>query len=205
MRIPQSLRVTSAALAIAIAALGLRPALAPGVLSAQEAVSATQPPVARDSLESRVRLRMAQIVKTQLGLSDRQVRQLLLATRRFEGPRAALFAREREVRNALRDEIESRDTTRQQQVATLLDQMLQLQRERLDLIEAEQKELATFLTPVQRARYFGMEEQIRRRVMELRDQQRPGGMAPDGPPGGRRPLGPGNRPPGGGARRPPTR
>ncbi|MCC7000825.1 MAG: Spy/CpxP family protein refolding chaperone [Gemmatimonadaceae bacterium] len=176
--------------AVAIAMVGM-PVVA---LSAQQAVSGNAPPMSRDSIDTRVRLRIAQIVKSQLGLTDRQVRQLMLTNRRFEAQRVELFEQEREVRTALRDEIESRDTTRQVQVSELLDRMLKLQRDRLSLLEAEQKELATFLTPVQRARYFGLEEQIRRRVMDLRDQG-----PPDGAPGGaRRPMGPG------GGRRPPA-
>lgn len=186
-------------LAVAVLALPL------SVVPAQQSVSGTAPPIPRDSLENRVRLRMAQIVKSQLGLTDRQVRQLMLTNRRFESQRVELFRQEREVRNALRDEIESRDTTRQAQVGELLDRMLQLQRDRLALLEAEQKELSTFLTPVQRARFFGLEEQIRRRVTDLRDQGPPD-RGPGGPSGARRPDGPGGggRPPAGGARRPPT-
>jgi periplasmic protein CpxP/Spy len=182
---------------VLVAAVFAAPLASP--LAAQQAVSGNAPPMARDSLESRVRLRMAQIVKTQLGLTDRQVRQLMLTNRRFEAQRVALFQEEREVRNALRDEIESRDTTRQAQVGELLDRMLQLQRDRLALLESEQKELSTFLTPVQRAKYFGLEEQIRRRMMEMRDRSPEGGPGGPGGPGGvRRPLGPG------GGRRPPA-
>jgi hypothetical protein len=123
--------------------------------------------------------------------------------------------RERQVRAGIREELDLADTTRQAQVARLLDQMLVIQRQRLDLIEAEQKELATFMTPQQRARYFGMQEQIRRRVEEMREQggrgappgggvRRPGGVLgpPGGAPGGTRPPGGvrgGVRPPGAGA------
>lgn len=154
------------------------------------------PPVERDSLEAQVRQRMAQMLRSQLGLNDDQMRRLAATNRRFERQRIALVTQEREVRMGLRDEIESGDTTRSTQVSALLDRMILLQRQRLELLEAEQKELASFLTPVQRARYFGMEEQIRRRVMEMREQQmRRGG--PDGP--RRPPIGPANR----GTRRPP--
>jgi hypothetical protein len=196
----QAFSVVTCAVALAFVATFAMPLASP--LAAQQSVSGNAPPMARDSLESRVRLRMAQIVKTQLGLTDRQVRQLMVTNRRFEARRVALFQEEREVRNALRDEIESGDTTRQVQVSALLDRMLQMQRDRLALLESEQKELATFLTPVQRARYFGLEEQIRRRVMDLRDQGPPDG----GPGGARRPMGPGGggRPPAGGGRRPPA-
>jgi len=153
------------------------------------------PPPPRDSLEAMVRQRMAQVVRTQLGLNDDQMRRLQTTNRRYERQRIALVEQEREVRLGLRDEIESGDTTRSAQVAALLDRMMAIQRQRLALLEEEQKELATFLTPVQRARYFGMEAQIRRRVMEMREQ----GMR-RGTDGGRRPIG---APPTRGVRRPP--
>ncbi len=156
------------------------------VVAAPRALAAQDPgpaPMDRDSLEARVRERMAQMVKRQIGLNDEQMRRLGATNRRFEGQRRELVMREREVRMGLRDEMESGDTTRQAQATRLLDQMLLLQRQRLELLEAEQKELATFMTPMQRARYFGMEEQIRRRVMEMREQ----GMRPQGGPPQRRP------------------
>lgn len=175
--------------------------LAAVTFASAPALEAQQPPVAppaqRDSLEARVRQRMGQVIKRELGLNDDQMRRLQATNRRFEGQRRALFEQEREVRTGLRDEMASGDTTRNAQVSALLDQMLGLQRKRLELLEAEQKELATFLTPIQRARYFGMEEQIRRRVMEMREQGTPGrrpGMTPgQAPPGGR--TGGGRRPP----------
>lgn len=200
MRLIKLVRSRSVRGAVVACVVSLAAAVA-SPLAAQQTVSGNAPPMSRDSIDTRVRLRIAQIVKTQLGLTDRQVRQLMLTNRRFEAQRVALFEEEREVRTALRDEIESRDTTRQAQVSELLDRMLKLQRDRLVLLEAEQKELATFLTPVQRARYFGLEEQIRRRVMDLRDQGPPDGR----PDGARRPMGPGGgRPPSGGGRRPPA-
>ncbi len=84
----------------------------------------------------------------------------------------SLAMRERETRRALRDELMSGANPNQGKVAGLLDQMLRLQRQRLDLVESEQRELAKFLTPVQRARYFGLQNQMRRRMQEL--QQRRG-------------------------------
>ena len=185
-------------------------AIAPGAtIAAQDSASA---PPRRDSLEARVRLRTAQIVRTQLGLTDDQMRRLGATNRKFESQRRVLFDRERDVRTGLRDEIGSRDSTRGPQVATLLDRMLSLQREQLDLFESEQKELATFLSPIQRARYFGMQEQIRRRMMELSDRamrgppgggQPGGGLGPGARPGARPGMRPGARP--GGVRRPPGR
>jgi len=153
----------------------------------------------RDSLESRVRARMAQVMRTQLGLNDDQVRRLQATNRRFEGQRRQLFEQERRVRIELRAAIEIGDTTQNASIGPLLDRTIQLQRERLDLLDAEQKELSTFLTPLQRARLYGFEEQMRRRVQEMQEGSgRPGGAnTPRRPTGGR----PG--PPPGGTRRPP--
>ncbi len=138
----------------------------------------------RDSLEARVRERMGRMLKEQLGLDDEQVRRLQATNRRFEGQRRALFEQERDARGALRRELQRGDSTRQDRVSTLLDQLMQLQRQRFDLVEAEQKELATFLTPVQRARLYGIEEQMRRRMDEMRERRAPG---PVGTPGTQRP------------------
>ncbi len=171
-----------------------------------------RPPAAeRDSLEARVRQRMGEVVRLQLGLNNDQMRKLGEANRRLDVQRRALLRRERDVRIDLRDEIQSGDTTRQAQVARLLDQLLGVQRERFEQLEAQQRELGTFLTPIQRARYFAIEEQIRGRMMEMREEGmrppvgggvgRPGGMTPGGmTPGGRPGMG---GPPRGGAR-PPT-
>lgn len=147
----------------------------------------------RDTLQARVQARMAQVLRTQLGLNDEQVRRLQATNRRFEAQRRELFERERRVRIELRAAIELGDSSQNARVGSLLDQTIQLQRQRLDLLEAEQRELATFLAPLQRARLYGLEEQMRRRVEEMRDA----GAPP-------RPMmrpGAGGRP--GGARRPP--
>jgi Spy/CpxP family protein refolding chaperone len=151
----------------------------------------------RDTLENRLRQRMATMLRNQLGMNDEQIRRFQATNRRFEAQRVGLFNQEREVRGELRQLIEGGDTTQYQRIGTLLDRTIQLQRQRIDLQEAEQKELATFLNPSQRARLYGIEEQLRRRMDSLRE----------GPPGGGRmeppPMRPGARPGGAGMRRPP--
>ncbi len=137
-------------------------------------------PAQRDSLEARVRARMEQVLRTQLGLNDEQVRRLSATNRQFEGQRRQLFEQERRVRVELRAAIELGDSTQNARIGPMLDRTMQIQRERLTLQEAEQKELATFLTPLQRAKLFGMEEQMRRRMTEMRES----GNRPDGPQGG---------------------
>lgn len=162
-------------------------------LRAQEPPAAVQ--AQRDSMEARVRARMGLMLRNQLGMTDEQVRRFQATNRRFEGQRRALFEQERRVRFELRAALAAGDSASPERVAALLDRTIALQRQRLDLLEAEQKELAGFLSPVQRARLFGLEEQLRRRMGELREQGPPaaGRRRPDGarpgaprrPPGGR--------------------
>jgi len=79
-------------------------------------------------------------------------------------------------------------------VNQLLRDMARIQRDRLDLLDNEQADLAKFLTPVQRAQYLGLQEQVRRRVEEVRD--RPAFMNDStAPPGGFGMRGRGRRPP----------
>jgi hypothetical protein len=173
--------------------------VASATASAQDRPVPPRDAAQRDTLEQRVRQRMAQMLRTQLGMSDEQIRRFQATNRRYQVQHVGLFNQEREVRAELRGLIEGGDTTQYQRIGTLLDRTIQLQRQRIDLHEAEQKELATFLNPVQRARLYGIEEQLRRRMDDLRG----------GPPGGGRmdppPMRPGGRPGGAGARRPPPR
>ena len=140
--------------------------VAPGAVRAQR----DSLPVARPLLEQRFRDRIAGVLQRRLDLSDRQLAQLDEVERRLAPRRAELLDEERRVRRGMRDALESAATDEavQARVATLLDRALQVQRRRLELHESEQRELATVLTPVQRARYFGLMEQMRRRADALR-------------------------------------
>ena len=132
--------------------------------------------VPRESLEARVRSRMTAVVRAQLGLTDEQARRLAATNQRLDGRRRALVNQEREARASLRVQLDRGDSANAAQVSTLLDRMLQLQRSRLELMEEEQRDLATFLTPVQRARFLGLQEQVRQRLegMQLPPSARPG-------------------------------
>jgi hypothetical protein len=137
----------------------------------------------RAMLEDRVRQRLGQMAKNQMGLNDSQVQKLQQTNAKFQDRRRMLNEQERDIRMSLREEMITGDSSRQKQVGELLDRMVKTQHLRIDLLEAEQKELGSFLTPMQRARYFGMEEQLRQRVQQMREQGGEPGMGPDGPGG----------------------
>lgn len=146
-----------------------------GPLDAQRMRPGERPQGDRPALERRFRERLESVMRQRLGLTDEQARKLQDANTRFEGRRRELFAEERRVRMGLRRALDGDSSTASnEEVATLLDRAMKLQRERLDLMESEQKELATFMTPIQRAKYFGLLEQVRRQMDDMRNQRNRG-------------------------------
>ncbi len=139
----------------------------------------TQMPPARAELERRFRERTAQVVRRRLELNDDQMAKLQASNQQFDQQRMALVTEERQTRQALRAELMAGNAANQQKVNGLLDQLLRLQRRRLDIVDSEQRDLGKFLTPVQRAKYFGLQNEMRKRMQELRDR------APVGAPGAR--------------------
>ena len=137
----------------------------------------------RQMLEQRLRERTGEIVQRRLGLTDAQMKQLQSTNQQFEQRRMQMLTRERDVRRNLRSELILGDKANQNKVAQLLDETMSLERQRLDLVQSEQRELAKFLTPVQRARLFGLQNEMRRRPQELRSRQMQRGNGPmrDGP------------------------
>ncbi len=138
---------------------------------------------ARGAVEDRIRQRVVRLLRERVGLNDDQLRRLGPVNQRFDARRQALFRDEREVRQSLRREL-SGQTADQSRVATQVDQLFALQRRRLELAAEEQRELAAFMTPVQRARYLALQDHLRRRAEDVR--RRRGGGGPRGG-GGRRP------------------
>ena len=145
-----------------------------------------------EPLERQFRERLAEVVRRRLNLNDVQMRQLRQVNERVERERMQLLREERQVRVALRTEMLAGDSADQERVATLLDNTLRIQRRRLDLTEQEQRALSDFMTPLQRAQYFAIQDDLRRRLEDIRQQrqqrqQRRPGMPPGPPPQGRPP------------------
>ena len=161
MRLSRLFSILALSLAVTAPALAQRP-------------TPDSAPARREALEQRVRQRMAVVVKQRVGLSDEQMRRLGEVNREIETQRRLLHEQERDVRIGLRGEVMRGDSANQERVSRYLDQLIDLQRRRIDLISREQRELAGFMTPVQRAKYLAMQDQMRRRVEEMR---RPGGRA----------------------------
>jgi len=121
----------------------------------------------RTALEQQFRARSAKLAQTKLGLTDAQLAQLEQTNARFAPQVNQLVMEERETRRQLRQEMTSGNQANQQHVSSLIDSTISLQKRRIALAEAEQKDLARFLTPTQRAGYIALQGQVRRRAQEL--------------------------------------
>lgn len=135
---------------------------------AQRPAAGGPPTARRQQLERELNERTGQVVKRRLGLTDAQMSRLQTTNRQFEQQRMALFARERETRRSLRQEVMGGGQANESKVAQLIDETLALERQRLDLLQNEQRELAKFLTPVQRAKLLGLQAELRRRSQDMR-------------------------------------
>lgn len=155
--------------AAAAAALLLHASPAGGQNDARS--SPGSPRVERAQLERQFRRRVGQAMQTRLQLTDAQMARLQRTNQTFETRRRALVAEERQLRANIRAQLSAGDGADQTRVADLIDRAIRIQRQRLDLVEQEQRELSAFLTPVQRARYLDLQEKLRRRVDELRRGQ----------------------------------
>ncbi len=156
------------------------------------AIAMSQPPAppsqaGRPALEQQLRERTAQVIRRRLGASDKQMEQMEGVNRRFAPQLNDLEMQERQTRQQLRRQIMVGDSANQPLITDLMTRMLRLQRRRLDIIESEQQELSLFLTPIQRAKYIGLQQQIRRRVEELRRRREAGPPAQGAGPRRRRP------------------
>ena len=128
-------------------------------------------PARRQQMERQLRERLWKVTKEQVGLTDAQMSKLGETSRRFDARRRTLNQQERAERTELRQQIAAGDRADQNRIATALDHLIQYQRQRVELQAEEQRELAGYMTPLQRARFAALQEQVRRRVEMLRRQR----------------------------------
>ena len=92
----------------------------------------------RAQLEGRVRREFARVVRNRVGLSDEQMQKLGPLTQRLEEQRRSLQMDERDARVALQGIILGDTPSDSAKVEQLLDNLLDVQRKRLQLAESEQ-------------------------------------------------------------------
>jgi Zn-dependent M32 family carboxypeptidase len=128
----------------------------------------------RAQLERRFRQTLYQVTRRRVGLSDAQMNRLMPINQRFETQRRAIQRQERETRLGLREAMRDSTNADQGRITSYLDKLVELQRQRVELVAQEQRDLAAFMTPLQRARYTALQEQVRRRIEQMLRQNRAG-------------------------------
>jgi Spy/CpxP family protein refolding chaperone len=127
----------------------------------------------REQLEARFRQQFARVVQQRVGLTDDQMARLRPINQKYAEQRRALQTQERSARISLQRALRNPGLADSAEVSRLLQQLVETQQRRATLLETEQRELATIMTPLQRARFMALQEQLRRQV-----EQRRGGGAP---------------------------
>jgi hypothetical protein len=119
----------------------------------------------RARLEAQLRQTLATRARVELGLTQDQMSKLSDVESRFGPQLRMLDQRENETRRSLRMSLQETPSTDQdRRVGQLHEQLLQLQRQRLDMIVAEQKDLSGFLSNTQRVRFDALKENFRRQI-----------------------------------------
>lgn len=158
-------------------------------LSAQEPVTPAHPDTAEaERLRAQIEQRFSQRVQEELRLTPDQAAKLRASQEKFGGQRRTLMRQQIERRRALDDQMQPGIAANADSVKRLMDGNQTGRAQMLKLEQDEDREMAGYLTPVQRARYQQMRERFMRGVAEMRAQRRGGRMGPgaDG-------MGPGQR------------
>jgi len=141
-------------------------------------LAAQNPQVRRQMLQQQVVERFMTNYRSQAGLSDEQYRRLEDVTRESFEARAELVRRERGLWFALEGQMRPGVAANPDSVSALIDRILALEAERLDRARAEQREFATFLSPVQRAQLTLAWRRLQMQIERVRGGQ---GRGPGGP------------------------
>ncbi len=131
-----------------------------------------------------MRRAFARAVRERVGLSDEQMVKLGPITRKFEDQRRQVQADERDARTKLMGLVMVGAESDSVRIRQFIGQLADVRRRRLQIDEAEQKDLTAIMTPLQLAKFLGLQEQVRRRLEQARPE--PGGP-PDGMPPRREP------------------
>jgi periplasmic protein CpxP/Spy len=127
--------------------------------------------VKSDSLRHHIEERFAARVQRELGLTNEQTTKLRTTSQQFGKRRRELHTRYRALRQALREQLQPGVAAKQDSVARLTDAMLDLSIASAQATRDEMRDVARYLTPVQRARFFVMRERLRHRMREAHQHQ----------------------------------
>ena len=130
------------------------------------------------------------MVRVRVAPTDEQFARMRDVATRHERERREIRMSDGRARVELRNLLGA-PTPNEQRIAEMLEQISKMERQRLDLMQREQRELAKFLSPSQRARYLALQDELRRNMQEMQRNRlgldKPDGDGRRGPPDRRPP------------------
>jgi hypothetical protein len=121
-----------------------------------------------EELRRRVRERVAERVQQELNLTPDQTRRLRATVGTYAGRRRELEARQRSLREALGGQLRPGLAASPDSVGRLTDELMEVRVRYAESFRAEQRELAQYLDPIQRAKLTLLRERLTNRAQELR-------------------------------------
>lgn len=140
----------------------------------------------REALMSQISERFMENYRQQAGLTPDQYQKFRTVAERSFQQRRERQQTEQRLWRALEEQMRPGIAANPDSVTKLLDAIVAARAGALDQIRADQKEYATFLSPVQRAQLFLAIERLQRNIEDMMRRRMGGG----GLPGGGRPPGP---------------
>ncbi|GBD33196.1 MAG: hypothetical protein KatS3mg081_0272 [Gemmatimonadales bacterium] len=137
------------------------------------AVLVAQQPPAAERLRQQIVQRFVETYRTQAGLTAEQQEKFGEVFRRSMQRREELQRRQRELWQALEGQMRPGVAADPDSVTKLMDAILANSAALVEQARAEQREYATFLTPVQRAQLFIMWERFQRQIEQVRRRMGP--------------------------------
>ncbi len=140
--------------------------LAPGALVAQAATGERA-----DQLRERIERMFTNRLRQDLGLSDAQVVQVGAVLTEWGSVRQRLEEEERALRRALDGQLRPGVAANADSVTRVIDRLLRNRVEYAESFQAEMRALGPILSPVQRAQFLRLRDELLRRVRELQEQR----------------------------------
>ncbi len=126
-------------------------------------------------LRDRIEQRFSERVQQDLNLTSDQATKLRTTQELYSGRRRTLQQQQQERRRAIDDQMQPGVAANQDSLRNLLDGQRAGRAELSKIEQDEDREMAGYLTPVQRARYQQMRGRLMQRVVEMQLERRGGG------------------------------
>lgn len=125
------------------------------------------PPPERAGLQQRVRVRMDEMIRERLDLTEKEWEEIGDEARGFEQERGALMRQEQALRLRV-DALLLEGSEDDEEAGEILDRLITLRRQELELFQREQERLLEILSPSQLVRFQNMREQLGEQIRRLR-------------------------------------